>query len=243
MIRLDEGETICAFKDVRRFEPGHFVVMATRRGQIKKTDLTAFANPRKDGIIAVNIPKGEDELIEAEVTDGTNEIVLASRGGKAIRFPETKVRAMGRTAYGVKGINLEEDDYVVSMVVVKRQSWIMTVTERGYGKRSSVEDYRVTNRGGKGIINIKTSERNGAVVAVKEVVESDELMIITQNGIIIRTAIKQIRSIGRATQGVKLINLDKGDRVVDVARLVTESDSDNSDDDQESEAPEEIAEE
>jgi DNA gyrase subunit A len=229
MIHLDDGETICAFKDVRRFEPGHFVVMATRKGQIKKTDLTAFSNPRKDGIIAINIPRDEDELIDAEITDGTNEIVLASHAGKAIRFHENKVRAMGRTAYGVKGINLEDDDYLVSMVVVKRQSWLMSVTENGYGKRSALDDYRVTNRGGKGIINIKASERNGPVISVKEVVESDELMIITYNGIVIRMPIKQIRSIGRATQGVKLINLDKGDRVVDVARLVTDREGDEDD--------------
>jgi DNA gyrase subunit A len=232
MIQLSDGESICAFQKVRCFEPGHFVVMATRNGQIKKTELTAFSNPRRDGIIAVKILKGEDELIDASITDGTNEIVLASRLGKAIRFPENKVRAMGRTAYGVKGINLEGNDYVVSMVVIKRQSWVMTVTENGFGKRSAVDDYRVTNRGGKGIINIKTSERNGEVVAVKEVVENDELMIITQNGIIIRTPIKSIRSIGRATQGVKLINLDKGDTVVDVARVVTGSrDSQNGDTD------------
>jgi DNA gyrase subunit A len=228
MIKLVDGERICAFQAVRRFEEGFYVVMATRNGVIKKTDLTAFSNPRRDGIKAMNITPGEDELIDAAMTDGSNDIVLATRNGKAIRFPENKVRSMGRTAYGVKGIKLEEDDYVVSMVVVKRASWLLTVTERGYGKRSSVDDYRITNRGGKGIINIKTSERNGEVVAVKEVVESDELMIITQNGIIIRSPIKEIRSIGRATQGVRLINLDEGDLVIDVARVVTDRKNDNS---------------
>jgi DNA gyrase subunit A len=222
MIKLDDGESICAFQPVRRFEEGYYVVMGTRNGTIKKTELTAFSNPRRDGIKAIGITPGEDELIDASITDGSNEVVLATRHGKAIRFPENKVRSMGRVAYGVKGINLEEDDYVVSMVVIKRSSWLLTVTENGYGKRSSVDDYRITNRGGKGIINIKTSERNGEVVAVKEVVETDELMIITQHGIIIRTPIKQIRSIGRATQGVKLINLDEGDLVIDVARVVTD---------------------
>jgi DNA gyrase subunit A len=227
MIKLVDGESICAFQSVRRFEEGFYIVMATKNGVIKKTDLTAFSNPRRDGIKAMNVLPGEDELIDAAITDGTNDIVLATRNGKAIRFPENKVRSMGRTAYGVKGIRLEEDDYVMSMVVVKRASWLLTVTERGYGKRSSVDDYRITNRGGKGIINIKASERNGEVVAVKEVVESDELMIITQNGIIIRSPIRQIRSIGRATQGVKLINLDEGDRVIDVARVVTDRKNNN----------------
>ncbi len=229
MIKLEEGESICAFQPVRKFEEGYFVVMGTRNGVIKKTELTAFSNPRKDGIKAMNIVPGEDELIEAAITDGTNDIVVATRRGKAVRFPESKVRSMGRAAYGVRGVKLEHDDYVISMVVVKRASWLLTVTERGYGKRSAMDDYRVTNRGGKGIINIKTSERNGEVVSVKEVVESDELMIITQKGIIIRTSVKQIRSIGRATQGVKLISLDKGDRVIDVARVVTDRGGDVSD--------------
>jgi len=223
MIKLAENEAICAFQPVRRFDPGFYVVMATKNGIVKKTDLTAFSNPRRDGIKAINITPGEDELIDAAITDGTNDIVLASNDGKAIRFPEDKVRSMGRTAYGVKGINIADGDFIVSMVVIKRQSWLMTVTENGFGKRSSIDDYRITNRGGKGIINIKTSERNGRVVAVKEVVEDDELMIITQNGIIIRTAIRAIRSLSRATQGVTLINLDEGDSVVDVARLVSDS--------------------
>jgi DNA gyrase subunit A len=226
MIKLEEGEKICAFVNVRRFEAGSYVVMATKNGTIKKTDLEAFSNPRKDGIRAMNITPGEDEMIDVWLTDGSNDIVLATRLGKAIRFPENTVRSMGRTAYGVRGISLGKDDFVVSMVVIKRQSSLLTVTERGFGKRSTIDDYRITNRGGKGIINIKTSARNGRVVAVKEVVESDELMIITQNGITIRMAIKDIRSIGRATQGVKLMNLDEGDWVVDVARLVTEA-SDN----------------
>ncbi len=221
MIKLQEGEKICAFLPVRKFEEGYYVVMGTRNGTVKKTSLTAFSNPRRDGIIAMNIDPAADELIDASITDGTNDIVLATRKGKAIRFPENTVRGMGRNAYGVRGIGVSKDDYVVSMVVVKRSTWLLTVTERGYGKRSSIEDYRITNRGGKGIINIRTSDRNGEVIAVKEVVEQDELMIITQQGIIIRSSVKPIRSIGRATQGVRLISLDEGDVVVDVARVVT----------------------
>ncbi|MCI0531636.1 MAG: DNA gyrase subunit A, partial [candidate division Zixibacteria bacterium] len=148
------------------------------------------------------------------------DIILATRKGQAIRFPETKVRDMGRQAYGVRGINLAKGDFVVGMVVVKRESSLLTVTEKGFGKRTDVSDYRVTNRGGKGIINLKMTDKTGAVVAVKEVLDDDELMIITQKGIIIRQPVKPVRVIGRNTQGVKLISLDSGDRVMDVARYI-----------------------
>ena len=228
MLKLDKEENICAFLPVREFEEDKYIVMATRQGTIKKTALNAFSNPRKDGIIAMNIPgDSKDEMIEVGLTDGESEIILATRGGQAIRFHEDKVRAMGRTAYGVKGINLAKDDVVISMVVVNRMTTLLSVTENGFGKRSEISDYRITNRGGKGVINIKTTDRNGKVVAVREVVDSDELMIITNNGIIIRTPIVNIRTIGRATQGVKLINLDKGDKVMDVARLVSDDNGNN----------------
>ena len=230
MLKLDKDEKICAFQPVREFEDDKYIVMATRQGTIKKTSLNAFSNPRKDGIIAMNLPAdASDEVIEVGLTDGESEVILATRDGQAIRFHEDKVRAMGRTAYGVKGINLEKNDVVISMVVVNRMTTLLSVTENGFGKRSEISDYRITNRGGKGVINIKTTDRNGKVVAVREVVDSDELMIITNNGIIIRTPISSIRTIGRATQGVKLINLDKGDKVIDVARLVSE-DSNGGDD-------------
>jgi DNA gyrase subunit A len=170
----------------------------------------------------MNIPK-DDVLIEAGFTDGTSDIVLATRKGQAIRFHEDKVRPMGRTAYGVRGIALTKDDYVVSAVVVKRESTLLTVTENGYGKRSQIADYRVTNRGGKGIINIKASERNGEVVVVKEVVDDDELLIITQKGIVNRLSISSVRSMGRATQGVRLMKLDQGDKVIDVAKVPNNS--------------------
>lgn len=225
MLSLAKNENICAFQPVREFTEDKYIVMATRQGQIKKTDLTAFSNPRKDGIIAMTIPDGsKDELIEAGLTDGTNEIILATHNGQAIRFNEENVRAMGRTAYGVKGIKLGKDDYVIGMVVVNRMTTLLSVTENGFGKRSEIVDYRMTNRGGKGVINIKTTDRNGKVVAVREVVDTDELIMITNHGIVIRTPIKSIRTIGRATQGVKLINLDKGDKVIDVARVISEKD-------------------
>jgi DNA gyrase subunit A len=218
MIGLEKGDSIAAFVPVRNFSDEGFIFLVTHKGQIKKTSLDSFSNPRRDGIIAMNIPKG-DSLIEAGLTDGTCDIVLATRKGQAVRFHEDKVRAMGRTAYGVRGVNLVKEDYVVAAVVVKRESTLLTVTENGYGKRSDIGDYRVTNRGGKGVINIRASDRNGEVVVVKEVVDDDELLMITHKGIVNRLAISSVRSMGRATQGVRLMKLDKGDKVIDVAKV------------------------
>jgi DNA gyrase subunit A len=218
LLDLAEGERIRAFAPVKEFVENRYVVMSTKKGTIKKTELSAFSNPRRGGINAINIEEG-DELIEATITDGTCDIVLGTKEGLAIRFPEDKVRSMGRTAYGVRGISLRGlepsgsgrgKDEVVGMVVIKREATLLVVTENGFGKRTPISDYRVTNRGGKGVINVKTSERNGKVVAIKEVLEEDELMIITEKGIIIRQPVKQIKEIGRNTQGVKLINLDEG---------------------------------
>ena len=228
MVELTEGETICAYLPVRNFEDGKYVVMATRNGVIKKTELSHFSNPRRDGIRAIGIPD-DDSLIDVDMSDGTNDIILATHLGQAIRFHEEKVRAMGRTAYGVNGISLENGDYVVSMVVVKRQTSLLSVTEKGFGKRSEISEYRITNRGGKGVINMKTTDRVGNVLAVKEVVDKDGLMIITQKGIVIRQDIKSIKVIGRNTQGVKLINLDEGDKVTDVARIISENGEANGD--------------
>ena len=222
MCEMGKNERVAGFVRVRSFEEQKFVVMATKQGTVKKTSLDAFSNPRKAGVVAMTINEKGDELIEAAITDGTYEVILATRKGMAIRFPEEKVRPMGRTAYGVKGINLEKGDYVVGMVAVARDSTLLVVTENGYGKRTSIEDYRVTNRGGKGVINVRASERNGEVVAIKEVLDSDELILITKKGIANRQAVSQIKVIGRATQGVRLINLDKGDIVTDVARVVAE---------------------
>jgi len=218
MVEIGKGEMITAFCRVRDFTPDYFVVMATRNGMIKKTPLSAFSNPRVTGINAAGLPT-DDELIEASITDGSFDIVLATRQGLAIRFPEVKVRAMGRTAYGVRGINLAKGDYVIGMVVVKREATLLSVTENGYGKRTRISEYRVTNRGGKGIINIKASQRNGEVVTIKEVVDDDELILITKKGITNRQRVKAINVISRNTQGVRLINLGKDDKVIDVARV------------------------
>ena len=222
LCQMDKRERVSGFIRARSFTEEKYVVMATRQGVIKKTLLNAFSHPRKAGVMAMTINGHDDELIEAAITDGTYEIVLATRKGMAIRFPEDKVRSMGRTAYGVKGINLAKDDYVIGMVAVGRDSSLLVVTENGYGKRTSIENYRMTNRGGKGVINVKTSERNGNVVAIKEVLDSDELILITKQGIANRQAVEQIKVIGRNTQGVKLINLGEGDLVTDVARVVQE---------------------
>ncbi len=221
LCKMEKGETMTAFCRVKEFTDDQYVVMATHNGVIKKVSLIAFSHPRVNGVIAMNVPK-EDELIEASLTDGNFDIVLATRRGMAIRFPEEKVRSMGRTAYGVRGIRLAKDDYVIGMVVVKRDSSLLVVTENGYGKRTSIDDYRITNRGGKGVINVKTSERNGEVVAIKEVLDDDELILITKNGIANRQAVKQISVIGRNTQGVRLITLKNNDLVTDVARVARE---------------------
>jgi DNA gyrase subunit A len=226
MLDLGEEEKVAAFVPVKEFDDQHFVVMASRNGVIKKTKLSAFSNPRKAGINAMNIPE-DDNLIEAQITDGNCDIILGTRQGQAIRFHEDRVRDMGRGAYGVKGTTLGKEDFVIGMVVVKRDTTLLSVTENGFGKRSNISDYRVTNRGGKGVINIKATERNGKVVSIKEVIDEDELMVITQKGIIIRQPVKQIKVIGRNTQGVKLINLDEGDKVVDVARVVKSEENNN----------------
>jgi len=219
LIELDLFAEMRAFRAVHpEIDPRWVLGMTTRNGVVKKVSLDSFSNPRVTGVNAINLPKG-DELIEASLTDGTNDIVLATRNGMAIRFHEEKVRAMGRSAYGVKGINLEKGDECMGMVIIRRDSSILVVTENGYGKRSAISDYRVTNRGGKGVINVKTSDRNGKVVSIKEVIDDDELILITRKGIANRQSVKQIKVIGRNTQGVRLINLGKDDKVIDVARL------------------------
>ncbi len=216
LLNLEADERITTFTRVREFKPDEFIVMATRKGTIKKTSLMAFSNPRKVGINAISLAEG-DELIRCTLTDGTNDILLGTRNGQAIRFPEEKVRGMGRTAAGVKGIKLAKDDYVIDMVVIKRQSAILSITENGYGKRTDITDYRITNRGGKGIINIRCSERNGKVVAIREVLEDDEMIMMTERGIANRMAVSNIRVIGRSTQGVRLIALKGKDLLTDVA--------------------------
>ena len=229
---MSREERVQAVVAVKTFDDQHFLVCATKKGLIKKTVLSAYGNVRKAGINAVLLEDG-DSLIDATITDGTQDIILAKKKGLAIRFHEDEVRAMGRTAYGVKSVTLDDaDDEVVSMVGVKRQATLLAVTEHGYGKRSEISEYRVSHRGGKGIITIKTTERNGNIVAVKEVVDGDELMIITKQGQLIRIPVAGISVLGRNTQGVRLVNLQGSeesgnllpDMVGGVTRVVSEDD-------------------
>jgi DNA gyrase subunit A len=218
LVSMAPDERIAALLAVKEFEDGKFIVMGTQAGVVKKTELSAFSNPRAGGIIAMGVEEA-DRLMAAQITDGTGEVFIGTRDGVAIRFPESDVRPMGRTAYGVKGISLREGDEVVAMEVVRPGSTLLTVTEYGYGKRTELEEYRVQSRGGVGIINIQTSERNGRVVGMASVHDDDEFMLITQQGKILRTVARDIRTIGRATQGVRLIEIDADDRVVALARL------------------------
>jgi DNA gyrase subunit A len=223
VLETDAEDMIADVIPVREFDDQHYLITASQQGQVKKTVLSAYGNPRRGGIIGMKLEDG-DRLISAQLTDGSNDIVLATRKGQAIRFHEEEVRDMGRDTMGVRGITLQgKGDGVLDMVVVKNENnALLAVTENGYGKRSLISDYRVTHRGGKGIKTLKPTAKTGPLVAVKEVVEQDELMIVTTGGIIIRLPIQGIRIMGRATQGVKLINLEEGHKVGDVARVVLE---------------------
>ena len=221
LVRMAPGERIATLQAVRHWpeeEGERFVIMGTKRGVVKKTDLRAYRRPRATGIIAMSVKSG-DAVIGAELTDGKEELFIGTRAGKAIRFKETDVRSVGRTAQGVRGITLRGDDEVVAMTVVKPSGMLLTVTARGYGKRTELDEYRVQARGGLGLKNIQTSERNGRVTGVAYVEQDDEMMLITEQGKIIRMVMGNIRPIGRVTQGVRLIEIGKKDRVVSLARL------------------------
>jgi len=226
LVQLQPGEKLAAFCAVRDFAQGGFVLLATRKGIIKKTELAAFSNPRPSGIIALSVEEG-DQLIDAVFTSGEDELLIGTGSGMAIHFSEADARPMGRTAYGVKGIELEEGDTVVSLQVVRHGGTVLTVTRNGYGKRTPLEEYRLQTRGGKGLINIKTSERNGPVVGVNFLRGEQQVMLITEKGMIIRLNTADISTIGRNTQGVRLIQLEEGDHLVSVARLAEREDDDS----------------
>jgi DNA gyrase subunit A len=219
LINVAPGENISAVLPVKSFEGTQFVVMATKNGVIKKTALEAYSRPRASGIAAITIDP-DDALIGVEITDGEKDVFLGTQRGMAIRFNEKNVRAMGRTSRGVRGIALKKEDKVVGMEVLRGDSTLLSITEHGYGKRSNAAEYRRQTRGGKGIITIKADERNGNVVGIKQVVEEDNLMIITSSGKIIRIGVQNISVIGRNTKGVRLINVAKDERVMGVTRLV-----------------------
>ncbi|NOV25867.1 DNA gyrase subunit A [Cupriavidus necator] len=236
MFPLSEGEKINVILPVRQFDAEHFIFMATARGTVKKTALTEFSNPRKAGIIAVDLDEG-DYLIGAAVTDGQHDVMLFSDAGKAVRFDENDVRPMGRQARGVRGMNLEDGQTVIAMLVAPAETAeeaadaglrgsVLTATENGYGKRTPIAEYTRHGRGTKGMIAIQTSERNGRVVAAALVSPEDEIMLITTGGVLIRTRVAEIREMGRATQGVTLINVDEGTKLSGLQRIV-ESDADN----------------
>jgi DNA gyrase subunit A len=223
-IAIKPGDQIAALVPVREFSPDQFILFATRQGTVKKTALSEYSNVRSTGIRAINVEEG-DELIDAQICDTTSDVVLATREGMSIRFHQGDVRDMGRVATGVKGIELEKSDAVIGMVVIRRDATLLVVSAHGFGKRSELSEYRVQKRGGKGIITVKVTDKTGACVALKEVQPDDELMMITRHGIIIRVPVEGIRVIGRNTQGVKVMNLESGDAVVAVARVVKEDES------------------
>ncbi|MEN6383936.1 MAG: DNA gyrase subunit A [Phycisphaerales bacterium] len=228
-------QKIASIINVNKFDERN-LVMATKNGTIKKSALSLYGNPRPSGIIAVKLDL-DDDLISVALTSGKNHIILGTKDGMAIRFDEEQARPMGRSAHGVKGITLRKDDYVVDMVVAEEGASLLTVCEKGYGKRTELDDYRAQNRGGIGLINIKTSDRNGNVVAIKTVRGDDDIMIITAKGIIIRTGLDELREIGRNTQGVRLIKLDDDDKVVAVERVVKEDKDESSQPDEIKEQP------
>ena len=230
LINIEQDDKVKAFictKDLKDDEyiNNHYVIMATKRGQVKKTCLEQYSRPRVNGINAITI-KEDDELLEAKLTDGNSQVMLALKSGKAIRFEEAKTRPMGRNASGVRGIRLQhEKDEVIGMVAVNdMESNILVVSSNGYGKRSRLEDYRITNRGGKGVKTISITEKTGDLVAIKNVDDSNGLMIINKSGIAIRMAVEDLRVMGRATQGVKLINIKDGDSIAAVAKVIHEKD-------------------
>ena len=225
LLNLEPGERVSAFLSVREFVDGRYVIFATKKGLIKKTDLMSYSNPRSSGIRAIGLEDG-DELIGVKLTDGQQEIILSTLDGQSIRFKEEQVRPTGRGTYGVVAMRLDEGDAVVSMEMLSHGADILTVSENGYGKRTEMDEYRLQSRGGKGIITMKATDKTGRVVGGQQVTEDDQLMLVTNKGKIIRLRIKDIRVIGRNTQGVRLIDLEEGERVVSLARLAEKEEDD-----------------
>jgi DNA gyrase subunit A len=227
LVQLPPDDKVRAIIDVKdlqdkEFVEQHNIVLCTRQGVIKKTTLEDFSRPRQTGVNAITIIEG-DELLEAKLTDGSSEIMMAIKSGRAIRFPEEKVRATGRGAIGVGGIEVDDEkDEVIGMICVRKEDkskTILVVSEKGFGKRSSLDEYRITNRGGKGVKTINVTEKTGNLVGILDVMENEDLMITCKSGITIRTKISDIREAGRATQGVKLIRIDEGDEIAAITKL------------------------
>ncbi|MEK6983076.1 MAG: DNA gyrase subunit A [Nanoarchaeota archaeon] len=224
LLELQNDEFVTAFVPIRNFNNQSYLIMATKKGTIKKTGLMEYSNPRRHGIIAITLEQG-DELINVELTDGSNQIILATRNGLAVRFEERNVRPTGRSAHGVRGISLRDNDGVIGMVVASDEKTLLCLTENGYGKRTLISEYRLINRGGSGVINIQCSERNGKVVSICSVTENDDIIFISKNGIIIRVPASDISVIGRSTQGVRLMKLEPSDKVVAAVKAPKENDN------------------
>jgi DNA gyrase subunit A len=232
MINIENDDKVLAYINVADLKDEEYIkdlniVMCTKNGVVKKTSLDAYSRPRTNGIIAINVREG-DELLEAKLTTGDSQIIMALHSGRAIRFEESKVRTMGRGASGVRGITLSgPEDRVVGMICVDDvNSSVMVVSDKGYGKRTAVDDYRITNRGGKGVKTLQVTEKTGNLISIKNVTDEDDLMIINKKGITIRMALKSVRVMGRATQGVRLINLGKGDSIAAVAKVPHDDEED-----------------
>ncbi len=226
LINCEQGEKVQAFVSVKEFNDTDHIVMATKKGMIKRSSLGLYSKPRKGGIYAIEVREG-DELIQARVSSGEQDIVMATSGGKAIRFAENSIRATGRKTMGVRGIKMSfEKDYVVGMLVVKREGSVLVATDRGYGKRSDVDAYRTQNRGGKGVYTVKSTPKVGNLVSIMEVIDDDDIMIITNKGIMIRQPVKNIKVIGRNTQGVKLLKLDDGAFISSITKVLKEEEKD-----------------
>ena len=222
LIGCEPGEKVEAFVSVKEFNDTHYIAMATRNGLVKKTVLSAYSKPRKGGIYAIEIRDG-DTLIEARITNGENDILLGTREGKSIRFSEKNIRSTGRKTMGVKGITLSsKEDYVIAMLVVKREGTILVATEKGLGKRTDVIQYRTQTRGGKGVMTMRVTEKTGKMVSIMEVVDADDLIVITDKGVLMRQPVSHIRTIGRVTQGVKLVKLDEGAKISSISRVIND---------------------
>jgi len=232
LLNLEAGERVSAFLSVREFQEGRYIIFATKKGLVKKTELMLYAHPRPSGIRAIGLEDG-DEVIGVRLTDGLQELILSTAEGQSIRFKEEQVRSTGRGTYGVVGMRLDEGDVVVSMEILSLGADILTVAEYGLGKRTEVGEYRITSRGGKGVITMRTTDKTGRVVGVQQVTEDDQLMLVTNAGKIIRMRIKDIRVIGRNTQGVRLIELEEGERVVSLARLAEKEEEEEAEEEEE----------
>ena len=235
LIGCEPGEKVEAFVSVKEFDKEHYIVMATEKGTVKKTVLSAYGNPRKGGIYAIEI-RENDKLIEAKITDGSNDILLGTREGKSIRFSEEDIRPSGRKTMGVKGIKpSSEDDRVIGMLVVKREGTILVGTEKGYGKRTDVIQYRTQKRGGKGVLTMRCTDKTGKMVNIMEVVDTDDLIVITNSGVLMRQPVSDIRTIGRVTQGVRLVKLDKGTTISSITRVLHVEEAPTAEENQEKE--------